>query len=60
LRIGQDQERIVKGGGPRRIAPAEEVLALKPELAPPRQISLSPNIDRFRLLADGAGRRGDF
>jgi transposase len=36
LGIGQDLERIVKGGGPRRIAPAEEVLALKPELAPPR------------------------
>jgi len=36
LGIGQDLERIVKGGGPRRIAPAEEVLALRPELAPPR------------------------
>jgi len=36
LGIGQDLERIVKGGGPRRIAPTEEVLALKPELAPPR------------------------
>jgi len=36
LGVGQDLERIVKGGGPRRIAPAEEVLALKPELAPPR------------------------
>jgi hypothetical protein len=35
LGIGQDLERIVRGGGPRRIAPAEEVLALKPELAPP-------------------------
>ena len=36
LGIGQDLERIVKGGGPRRIAPTEEILALKPELAPPR------------------------
>jgi len=36
LGIGQDLESIVKGGGPRRIAPAEEVLALRPELAPPR------------------------
>jgi len=36
LGIGQDLERIEKGGGPRRIAPAEEVLALRPELAPPR------------------------
>ncbi len=36
LGVGQDLERIVKGGAPRRIAPTEEVLALKPELAPPR------------------------
>ena len=36
LGIGQDLERIEKGGGPRRIASAEEVLALKPELDPPR------------------------
>jgi len=36
LGIGKDLERIVKGGGPRRIAPTEEILALKPELAPPR------------------------
>ena len=36
LGIGQDLERIVKGGAPRRIAPTEEILALKPELAPPR------------------------
>lgn len=30
---GQDLTRIVKGGQPRRIAPKEEVLALKPELS---------------------------
>ncbi len=36
LRIGQDLERIERGGYPRRLASAEEVLALKPELAPPR------------------------
>ncbi len=36
LGIGQDLERIVRGGAPRRIAPTEEILALKPELAPPR------------------------
>jgi len=36
LGVGQDLERIVKGGSPRRIAPTEEILALKPELAPPR------------------------
>jgi len=36
LGVGQDLERIVRGGSPRRIAPAEEILALKPELAPPR------------------------
>jgi hypothetical protein len=36
LGIGQDLERIERGGYPRRLAPAEEVLALKPELAPPR------------------------
>ena len=36
LGLGQDLERIERGGYPRRIAPAEEVLALKPELAPPR------------------------
>ncbi len=35
LGIGQDLERIERGGYPRRLAPAEEVLALKPELAPP-------------------------
>ena len=35
LGIGQDLERIVRGGAPRRIAPTEEILALKPELAPP-------------------------
>jgi len=36
LGVGQDLERIVKGGGPRKIAPTEEILALKPELVPPR------------------------
>ena len=36
LGIGKDLERIVKGGGPRRIAPTEEILVLKPELTPPR------------------------
>ena len=36
LGIGQDLERLERGGYPRRLAPAEEVLALKPELAPPR------------------------
>ena len=36
LGVGQNLERIVKGGAPRRIAPTEEILALKPELAPPR------------------------
>lgn len=30
---GEDLTRIVKGGNPRRIAPKEEVLALKPELS---------------------------
>jgi transposase len=35
LGMGQDLERIVKGGAPRRIAPTEEILALKPELRPP-------------------------
>ncbi len=35
LGIGQDLERIERGGYPRRLAPAEEVLALKPELRPP-------------------------
>ena len=35
LGIGQDLERIERGGYPRRLAPAEEVLALKPELGPP-------------------------
>jgi len=32
---GEDLTRIVKGGLPRRIAPKEEVLALKPNLRPP-------------------------
>jgi len=36
LGLGQDLERIERGGAFRRIAPAEEILALKPELAPPR------------------------
>ncbi len=36
LGVGQDLERIVKGGALRRIAPTEEILVLKPELAPPR------------------------
>ena len=36
LGIGQDLERIVRGGAPRRLAPTEEILALKPELVPPR------------------------
>jgi transposase len=35
LGIGQDIERIERGGYPRRLAPVEEVLTLKPELAPP-------------------------
>jgi transposase len=36
LGIGQALERIERGGYPRRLAPTEEVLALKPELDPPR------------------------
>ena len=36
LGVGQDLERIERGGVFRRIAPTEEILALKPELAPPR------------------------
>jgi transposase len=35
LGIGRDLTRIVKGGYPRRLAPAEEVLAIRPELRPP-------------------------
>jgi transposase len=35
LGIGQELERIERGGYPRRLAPTEEVLALKPELTPP-------------------------
>jgi len=35
LGTGQDLERIYRGGAVRRIAPTEEILALKPELAPP-------------------------
>ncbi|RLD01539.1 MAG: hypothetical protein DRI46_03700 [Chloroflexi bacterium] len=38
LGVGQDLERIVRGGAPHRIAPAEEILALKPDLTPPRQV----------------------
>jgi len=34
LRKGEDLTRIVRGGLPRRIAPKEEVLALKPDLQP--------------------------
>ena len=36
LGIGQDITRIVRNGVPRRIAPTDEVLALKPDLKPPR------------------------
>ena len=35
LGVGQDLTRIVKSGLPRRIAPTDEVLKLKPELRPP-------------------------
>ena len=35
LGVGQELERIVRGGAPSRIAPTEEILALKPELRPP-------------------------
>lgn len=35
LGTGQHLTRIVKNGSPRRIAPADEVFALKPELRPP-------------------------
>jgi transposase len=35
LGVGRDLSRIVKGGYPRRLAPAEEILALRPELRPP-------------------------
>lgn len=35
LGVGQDLTRIVRSNLPRRIAPAEEVLQLKPELRPP-------------------------
>ena len=34
---GKQLTRIVRGGRPRRIAPLEEVLALKPELKPPQE-----------------------
>ena len=38
MRLGKGEHltRIVKGGLPRRIAPMEEVLALKPDLRPPQ------------------------
>jgi transposase len=36
LGVGQDLERIERGGAFRRIAPTAEILALKPELTPPR------------------------
>jgi len=35
LGVGQDLTRIVRSNLPRRIAPAEEVLKLKPDLRPP-------------------------
>jgi transposase len=35
LGIGRNLTRIVKGGSPRRLATAEEVLAFRPELRPP-------------------------
>jgi transposase len=35
LGVGRDITRIVRSGLPRRFAPAEEVLTLKPELRPP-------------------------
>ena len=35
LGVGQDLARIVRNGVPRRIAPSEEVLALRPDLRPP-------------------------
>jgi transposase len=35
LGVGQDLTRIVRNGLPRRIAPSEEVLALRPDLKPP-------------------------
>ena len=35
LGIGQDITRIVHNGKPRRLAPTEEILSLKPELKPP-------------------------
>ena len=35
LGVGQDLTRIVRSGLPRRIAPADEVLALRPDLKPP-------------------------
>ncbi len=35
LGIGQDITRITHNGKPRRIAPADEIFALKPELKPP-------------------------
>ena len=35
LGVGQDLTRIVRSGLPRRIAPADEVLAIRPDLKPP-------------------------
>jgi hypothetical protein len=35
LGTGQDLTRIVRNGVPRRIAPSDEVIALKPDLRPP-------------------------
>lgn len=35
LGVGQDLTRIIKSGLPRRIAPTEEVLKLRPDLRPP-------------------------
>jgi transposase len=35
LGVGQDLTRIIRNGVPRRIAPAEEILVLRPDLKPP-------------------------
>lgn len=36
LGVGEDITRIERNGVPRRVAPTEEVYALRPELRPPK------------------------
>ena len=60
LGVGENITRIERNGVPRRVAPAEEVYALRPELKLPSQHLAFVLYNRLRLLVEGISRRWGF